>query len=91
MSWLLLSIRSGSNQKLGLKAELYRVISEIGRWSNMDVYTIAVFTPVVQFGQIARFQAGRGAPAFLAVVVLTMIASEVFDPRLIWDAAGENR
>jgi paraquat-inducible protein A len=24
------------------------------------------------------------------VVILTMIAAESFDPRLMWDAAGEN-
>ncbi len=91
MGWFLLSIRMGSQKRLVFKTELYRVINEIGRWSNMDVYTIAVFTPMVQFGQLARFHAGSGTPAFLAVVVLTMIASENFDPRLIWDAAGANR
>jgi paraquat-inducible protein A len=33
----------------------------------------------------------RPGPAvlfFAVVVVLTMIAAETFDPRLIWDAAG---
>ena len=54
----------------------------------MDVYTIAVFTPMVQLGQLASFHAGIGTPAFLGVVVLTMFASESFDPRLMWDAAG---
>ena len=91
MAWFLWSIRYGSDKKLLFKTELYRVIDELGRWSNMDVYTIAVFTPMVQFGQLARFEAGKGTPAFLAVVVFTMMASELFDPRLIWDAAGVNR
>jgi paraquat-inducible protein A len=91
MAWFLVSIKRKSNRKLIFKTELYRVIDEIGRWSNMDVYTIAVFTPMVQLGQIAHFHAGMGTPAFLAVVVFTMIASENFDPRLMWDAAGANR
>jgi paraquat-inducible protein A len=71
MAWFLLSVRQSSDKKLVLKTELYRVIDEIGRWSNMDVYTIAVFTPMVQFGQLAKFHDGIGTPAFLAVVVLT--------------------
>jgi len=33
---------------------------------------------------------GVGAIAFGAVVVLTMLAAESFDPRLIWDAAGRS-
>jgi paraquat-inducible protein A len=90
MAWFLFSIKRGSDKKLIFKTELCRIIEEIGRWSNMDVYTIAVFTPMVQLGQLAKFHAGIGTPAFLAVVVLTMIASEIFDPRLMWDAAGAN-
>jgi paraquat-inducible protein A len=31
-------------------------------------------------------QPGPGVIFFAAVVVLTMIAAESFDPRLIWDA-----
>ena len=29
------------------------------------------------------------AVAFAGVVILTMLAAESFDPRLMWDAAGE--
>ena len=32
---------------------------------------------------------GIGAVAFGAVVILTMLAAETFDPRLMWDAAGQ--
>lgn len=90
MGWFIVSLRKRSTRKLRVKTRLYRVINDVGRWSNMDVYTIAVFTPMVQFGQIASFHAGIGTPAFLGVVVLTMFASESFDPRLMWDAAGAN-
>jgi paraquat-inducible protein A len=88
MTWFMVSIRWRSNKRLIAKTKLYRFIDEIGRWSNMDVYTIAVFAPMVQFGQLASFHAGLGLPAFLAVIVSTMFASQAFDPRLMWDAAG---
>jgi paraquat-inducible protein A len=31
-----------------------------------------------------------GAIAFCGVVILTMLAAEGFDPRLMWDTAGQN-
>jgi len=44
----------------------------------------------VQFGSVVRIEPGVGGLAFCAVVILTMFAAEGFDPRLMWDAAGEN-
>jgi paraquat-inducible protein A len=89
LGWLLLSIRRRSRGKLRLKARLYRLIDEVGRWSNTDVFTIAVFLPVLQFAGIVSTRAAAGATAFIGVVVLTMFAARTFDPRLIWDAALE--
>jgi paraquat-inducible protein A len=91
LGWLALSIRFKSRRHLLFKTKLYRFIDEIGRWSNVDVFTIAVFLPVMQFGTLARAQAAIGAPAFLLVVVLTMLASQVFDPRMLWDVGRRNR
>jgi len=88
LAWFLLSIRMRSRRQLRFKTRLYRVIDEIGRWSNTDVFTIAVFLPLLQFGQILSTQAAAGAVAFILVVVITMLASRAFDPRLMWDAAG---
>ena len=39
---------------------------------------------------VATITAGPGALAFCAVVVLTMLASMQFDPRLIWDPVPPN-
>ena len=88
LAWFLVSIQLRSRKRLRLKTRLYRLIDEIGRWSNTDIFTIAVFIPLLQFGQILSAQAALGAPAFILVVVLTMLASRSFDPRLMWDAAG---
>jgi paraquat-inducible protein A len=87
LSWFVLSIRRRSTWRLKLKTKFYRVIDEVGRWSNLDPFTIVVFTPMVQFGQLAHIDVRGGSTAFLAVVVISMIAARVFDPRLIWDAA----
>jgi paraquat-inducible protein A len=87
LSWFLVSVWHGSRRRLVLKTRLCRLIDEIGRWSCIDVFTIAVFLPLMQFGGLVSTDAANGATAFLLVVVVTMVASHTFDPRLLWDAA----
>lgn len=85
MAWFVVSVRRRSRRHLRIKAHLYRLIDELGRWSFVDVFTIAAFVPLIQFDGIARTRAEVGATAFALVVLLTMAASRAFDPRLMWD------
>lgn len=89
IAWFVISTRRRSRRRLVAKTRLYRFIDEIGRWSNVDVFTIAVFGPLIRFPPLAIAQPGAGATAFILVVVLTMAATRFFDPRLMWDAAAE--
>jgi paraquat-inducible protein A len=89
LCWFMVSIRIGSRKHLVLKTRLFRIIDEIGRWSNIDPFTVAVIVPLFYFPPLVETHAGIGAPAFLLVVVLTMFASQFFDPRLMWDAAAK--
>jgi paraquat-inducible protein A len=68
----------------------YRFVRGIGRWSLVDVFAVTILVSLVHMGRIASVEPGYGALAFCAVVLLTMFAAEAFDPRLMWDAAGEN-
>jgi paraquat-inducible protein A len=88
LTWLIWTTRQHSRRSLVFKTRVYRFISEIGRWSNVDVFTIAIFLPIMQFGSLLSVHVGTGAPAFLAVIVLTMLAVRFFDPRLMWDVEG---
>lgn len=67
------------------RARLYRFIEFVGYWSMLDVFVVALLVGLVHFRGFAEVLPGGGAVAFAAVVVLTMIASKSFDPRLIWD------
>jgi paraquat-inducible protein A len=71
------------------RARLYRATAYIGRWSMVDIFVGATLVSLVQFNLIASIQPGPGAIAFGAVVVLTMLSSMSFDPRLTWDAFEE--
>ncbi len=76
-------------ERRGRLARTYRVIESIGRWSMLDIYVVALLATVVQLTALASVHAGPAALAFGAVVVLTMLATESFDPRLIWDPVEE--
>ncbi|HEX7388725.1 MAG TPA: paraquat-inducible protein A [Acidiphilium sp.] len=87
--WIILSSYQHSTSRLRLKGKIYRIIVTIGRWSHIDVYTVAVFLPLMHIPGLLSVNVADGMPAFLAVVVLTMAATNILDPRHIWIAAKE--
>lgn len=91
MGWFIASVLRRSKRHLRTKTFLYRLIDELGRWSNVDVFTIAAFVPLIRFDGLANARPADGATAFALVVILTMAASRAFDPRLMWDAAQGRR
>jgi paraquat-inducible protein A len=64
---------------------VHRIVEVVGRWSMIDIFTIALLVALVQLGFLVTVEAGIGAVYFGGVVVLTMLASQTFDPRLLWD------
>jgi paraquat-inducible protein A len=88
---MLLGIHRRSETGLVGKTRLYRVVEAIGRWSMIDVFVVSVLIALVRFGSVASIEAGLGVVCFAGVVVLTILAAEAFDPRLMWDAAAERK
>ena len=86
---LLITTQRGSHWRLRDRTVLYRIVESVGRWSMIDVFMISILVGLVRLGAIATIEPGIGAIAFAAVVITTMIAATCFDPRLMWDAAGE--
>lgn len=88
LSLMLVLTRWRSRRWLVGRTRIYRFIDFIGRWSSIDLFMISILVALVQFGALTRVRPEPGALAFAAVVVITMIASRCFDPRVMWDAAG---
>ena len=65
-------------------SSILRFISVIGRWSMLDVFLVAIFVAIVKLGTFASIQTELGIVAFSGVVVLTMLASTNFEPKLLW-------
>ncbi len=64
---------------------LFRLIERIGKWSLLDIFVVAIMIAMVQFQNLASVKAGGAAFAFGVAVFLTMMATEAFDPRLMFD------
>ena len=89
MMLLLIMAQRRSPRRLRQRAQLYRIVELIGRWSMLDVFVVSLLAGLVQIQGFAVIHAGLGIAAFGGVVVLTMLASLSFDPRLAWDAAAQ--
>jgi paraquat-inducible protein A len=88
VAWCVLSVWRGSHRHLVAKTKIFRIVAELGRWSKTDPFTIVFFVPLVNFGAFASDDAGWGATAFMLMTMLTMLATNTFDPRLMWDVAS---
>jgi paraquat-inducible protein A len=87
--FVLITTRRRARGQLRGRTTLFRVIEVIGRWSMIDMFMLSVLVGLVRLGFVASVEPNAGATAFVSVVVLTMLASMAFDPRLMWDAAAE--
>ena len=85
LSWLVVSVRLQSRWRPRDRAATYRIVELVGRWSMVDVYVVTILVALVHLGTLANVDVRFGAVFFAAVVVLTILAAESFDPRLIWD------
>jgi paraquat-inducible protein A len=90
IAMLLLSVQRRQRLSARQRILVFRFIEWIGRWSMLDIFVIAILVAIVNFGSLARVDAGLGAVAFASVVILTMLAAVTFDPRLIWDSYSEH-
>lgn len=72
-----------------MQTRLYRFIHFVGRWSMIDVFVVALLGALMQ-NNLASITPGAGIFAFAAVVVFTILATEFFDIRLLWDQYREH-
>ncbi len=86
LTYLLVTVQRGTKGGFRERTRLYRMVEIIGRWSMLDVFVDTFTVALLQLSPLMSVEPGMGVLFFAAVVVLTMIAVETFDPRLIWDA-----
>ncbi|MBI5761511.1 MAG: paraquat-inducible protein A [Planctomycetales bacterium] len=70
------------------RAVTYRLVEQLGRWGMLDVLFVAVVISFVKLGGIIEFGALPGVIVFGSFVLLSLVASCVFNPHCLWSVSG---
>lgn len=89
LTYLLWSVRRGVALDARQQQTLFRSIEIVGRWSMVDVFVVTLMVALVQFGLFGHVEPHGAIVAFGGVVVLTMLATQTFDPRLLQDTENK--
>lgn len=87
--YLVWTVRRHSPVSARQRTVLYQITEFVGKWSMVDVFVVAILVALVHLGGLLSIAPGIAAVCFAGVVVVTMVAAESFDPRLIWDELEE--
>lgn len=87
LAYLLIGVQRGAKTGQRQRVRMFRIVQFIGRWSMVDVFVDTFTAALVQLQPLMSIEPASGLFFFAAVVVLTMLAVESFDPRLIWDTS----
>ncbi len=66
------------------RALTYHVVQWTGRWGMLDVLLVALLVAALKIGDLVEVSAGPAALAFTCVVVLSLLATALFDPHSLW-------
>ncbi len=72
------------------RARAYQLIEFVGRWGMVDVLLVAVLVAIVKLGDLVTVTPGPGVVVFGGVVILSLIASAMFDPHAIWEEHNQS-
>lgn len=85
MFYLVWTVKRHSPVSARQRTTMYKVTEFVGKWSMVDVFVVAILVALVHLGGLLSIRPGFAALCFAGVVIVTMLAAESFDPRLIWD------
>lgn len=63
----------------------WRVVDLTGRWGMLDVLLVAVVVAWVKVGDLVDIRPGPAALSFTLVVLLSLVATALFDPHALWE------
>ena len=84
-----LGLTAENGKHTAFKLKLYNIVEAIGRWSMLDIFLLAVLVAILKLGPMAHVEGGLGSVMFLLVVIFTMIASAVFDPKILREKSDD--
>jgi len=85
LGWVL--FQHGSPRLRRERSYVFKIVHVIGSWSMIDIFLLAVLAAVGQLGALASVRAEPGCMVFAAVLLCSLVAAEIYKPRLIWEDA----
>jgi paraquat-inducible protein A len=82
MGWILLL--QGTNLHRPARMALHGFLFRIGTWAMIDIFLLSVLTAVGQLGVLASVVPEHGAMFYAAMLLSTLLATDVYKPWLIW-------
>jgi paraquat-inducible protein A len=89
MFYLIWTVKRHSPVSAKQRTNMYQITEFVGKWSMVDVFVVAILVALVHLGGLLSIRPGFAASCFAGMVIITIIAAESFDPRLIWDEMEE--
>ncbi|MDD4330278.1 MAG: paraquat-inducible protein A [Aliarcobacter sp.] len=83
--FIFISLKVNVKMSNNRKVLIFKFIEAIGKWSMIDIYVVALLASIVQLDEIFNIKGGIAATSFALMVIVTMIAANRFDTRIIWD------
>lgn len=80
-----LSVFAGTGKWRKTRTVLFEIVEFVNPWNMLEIFMVALVVGIVKFGEVADITPAAGAWSFGALVALTILAAETFDPRMIWD------
>jgi len=85
LAWVL--FQHGSPRLRYERGKVFKIVHLIGSWSMIDIFLLAVLAAVGQLGALASIRAEPGCIVFAIVLLCSLIAAEIYKPRMIWEDA----
>jgi paraquat-inducible protein A len=83
LSGLLLLSTTRIRARAATRALVWQVVERAGRWGMLDVLLVAALVAMIKIGDLVSIEPGTGALVFAGMVMLSLLASMSFDPRLV--------
>ena len=90
MFYLVWSVERSDRENHRQRTKLYLIAEFIGKWSMVDVFVVAILAALVHLGGLLIIRPGIAAYSFAGVVLVTMVAAQFFDSRIMWDQLEDN-
>lgn len=82
LAWILLL--NGSETCRPHRTKLHHILHQIGTWSMIDIFLLAVLAAVGQLGVLASVRAEVGGFFFAGMILCTIFATDLYKTEMIW-------